>query len=946
MSSEAPHERIQSQELTKFCLLDVGSTTTKAILFQKTGRWKYTRAEAPTTVEKPFEDVTFGVLNALRTLEQMTGQRLVEHDRPTVACFSTSSAGGGLAIVVAGLVRDVTASSAERVALGAGAIIQDIIALDDGRTPYKKVELLKTRRPDMVLLAGGFEGGAVFGPVFLAELLEQSDIRPKLSPTLKLPVIYAGNTGARKYVEELLGERFLFCAQPNIRPASSRENLEPARNAIHDVFMDHVMSRAPGYERYSEWVAAPIMPTPAAVAELLSLVSADMDARLLAIDIGGATTDIFTAERGKVFRTVSANLGMSYSILNVVKQSGLAAVRDLLGFDIGDTVLYDLIGNKFLHPTSLPETPQAVRIECAVASLAIREAVREHFKVLDNVALSRSGEALGWSSFKKSRSHQSTNRGEINFDGYDLVVGSGGKLSHSPRDTAAAILINALNPARPVDLAVDSVFMFPQLGVLARSDRALALELFYDIGLVQLGRLIPGVGKPKPKTTAFEIIAGDTRRDIPCGEVAFVDAGGDSALRIKSRRLKVDSKAINEDIAGGRLIVDARGRPEQGCCPWFLSDDYEPTRRDETSAVRDRIFRGRIIEKRHLAIAGEVFVAAGDTVGPDVVIARSTRVFRRPFFMNIAERLGMKPEDLSGALTKQIGDAILPGDILAEYKPSVPAGKPITGLPFSANILAEMKSKFSDPKRYRSQVSGVLEKILPNGTVIVRERLDYAKGGKTINVVEELGIAFDKFDRVVCCEVGQDVEQGQVLASLGPPDMITAKRCQSPVRGRVREINTEYGLIILEPMLEELQVDAWVPGKVQSVSDRGAEIELQGTMIPGVWGTGPQVHGPLRRDTEASGAILVRDTVTADDLARFESVRAAGLIVAGLHLGDWESVGPSFSVVVTGQFGAERFDDHVREGLSNHEGRQTSLDPTTQLRAGVIRPRIILPDTD
>ena len=418
-----------------------------------------------------------------------------------------------------------------------------------------------------------------------------------------------------------------------------------------------------------------------------------------------------------------------------------------------------------------------------------------------------------------------------------------------------------------------------------------------------------------------------------------------TARRASSRfGSKLTSKSITEKVAGDRLILDARGRPAQDGCPWFLPDDYSVSRRDVSSAVGDRIFRGGIVEDRHLAIAGEVFVAEGDRVDPETLIARSTRVFRRPFFMNIAERLGMKPEELPAALTKQIGDAILPGDILAEYKPGVPAGKSITGLPFSANILAEMRAKFRDPKRYRSQVSGVLEKILPNGTVVVRERLDYAKGGKTINVVEELGIAFDKFARVVCCEVGQDVEVGQVLASLGPPDMITAKRCQSPVRGRVREINAEYGLIILEPMLEELQINAWVPGKVLSVSDRGAEVELQGTMIPGVWGTGSQVHGPMLHTTVEMGAILVRDTVSGDDLKQFEVAGAAGLIVAGLHLGDWESVAPSFSVVMTGQFGAERFDESVREALSGHEGRQTSLDPTTQLRAGVIRPRIILPD--
>ena len=136
----APEAPDSGMDLSRFCVIDIGSTTTKAILFvRKDDAWSFTRAEDATTVEKPYEDVTFGVLNALRRLEKMTGETLVADGKPSVTCLSTSSAGGGLAIVVAGLMRDVTTRSAERVALGAGCVIQDIISLDDGRTPYKKV---------------------------------------------------------------------------------------------------------------------------------------------------------------------------------------------------------------------------------------------------------------------------------------------------------------------------------------------------------------------------------------------------------------------------------------------------------------------------------------------------------------------------------------------------------------------------------------------------------------------------------------------------------------------------------------------------------------------------------------------------------------------------------------------------------------------------------------
>ncbi|MEN6403659.1 MAG: glutamate mutase L, partial [Armatimonadia bacterium] len=149
---------------------DCGSTTTKAILIERRGD-EYrlvTRGEAPTTVEAPFEDVTVGVLNAIAEVEELSGRKLLENGRiirpaqdnvGTDLYLSTSSAGGGLQIVVVGLVKRLTAESAQRAALGAGAIVMDALALDDGRLPHQRIERLRQLRPDMVLISGGVDGG-------------------------------------------------------------------------------------------------------------------------------------------------------------------------------------------------------------------------------------------------------------------------------------------------------------------------------------------------------------------------------------------------------------------------------------------------------------------------------------------------------------------------------------------------------------------------------------------------------------------------------------------------------------------------------------------------------------------------------------------------------------------------------------------------------------------
>ena len=135
---------MKEKEPRRILATDCGSTTTKAILIEKKGD-EYrliVRGEAPTTVEAPFEDVTKGVLNAVMEVEELSKVRILDgeeimkevKDGEGVDFYvSTSSAGGGLQMMVAGVVLTMTAESAARAALGAGAIVMDVIASNDGR---------------------------------------------------------------------------------------------------------------------------------------------------------------------------------------------------------------------------------------------------------------------------------------------------------------------------------------------------------------------------------------------------------------------------------------------------------------------------------------------------------------------------------------------------------------------------------------------------------------------------------------------------------------------------------------------------------------------------------------------------------------------------------------------------------------------------------------------
>ncbi|MCK5358862.1 MAG: glutamate mutase L, partial [Elusimicrobiales bacterium] len=311
---------MENKDLNVIIATDCGSTTTKAILIEKKGdTYRQTfRGEAPTTVEAPFEDVTKGVLNAITEVEELSGRKLLDGekiilpsdgDKGADVYVSTSSAGGGLQMMVAGAVKAMTGESAQRCALGAGAIVMDVLASNDGRADYEKIERIRQLRPDMILLSGGTDGGTVTHVVELGQFIKAADPKPRLGASYKLPIIYAGNTKAQPQIKDLLGDNTALIIAENIRPSLERENLMPARHKIHDIFLEHVMQQAPGYPKLMDMVSAPIMPTPAAVGTMTQKFAKANNYDVLAVDIGGATTDVFSVFSEIFNRTVSANLG-------------------------------------------------------------------------------------------------------------------------------------------------------------------------------------------------------------------------------------------------------------------------------------------------------------------------------------------------------------------------------------------------------------------------------------------------------------------------------------------------------------------------------------------------------------------------------------------------------------------------------------------------------------
>ena len=564
---------------------DCGSTTTKAILIQFIdNQYRLTyRGEAPTTVEAPFEDVTRGVLNSILELEELSNRKILENetiispskdDKGVDIYISTSSAGGGLQMMVGGVVKNMTGESAQRAALGAGAIVMDVLASNDGRLYHEKVKRIRQLRPDMILLSGGIDGGTVSHVVELSEILEAANPKPRLGLNYKLPVIYAGNNKAIDDISKRLSKITDLTIVDNIRPTLDKENLKPSRDKIHDLFMEHVMAQAPGYKKLMSWTNAPIMPTPGAVGEIIKKIAKNTKKSVVGVDIGGATTDVFSVFEGKFNRTVSANLGMSYSVCNVLAEAGYENVLRWIPFNIDTNDLTNRISNKMIRPTTIPQTLDGLIFEQAIA----REALRLSFVQHRDFAVELKGvqkERTISDAFDQSVSGESL----VNMNKLDMIVGSGGVLSHAPRrNQAARMLIDSFLPEGVTELAVDSIFMMPQLGILSTIHQDAAVQVFEKDCLIRLGTCIaPFNGTSEGKILDYSININNEmiKGSLKSGEIKVIEADYDAYEAVLEPAKGFDvgagkNEILKTNLYGGEvgIILDGRGRN-----PFSISND-------------------------------------------------------------------------------------------------------------------------------------------------------------------------------------------------------------------------------------------------------------------------------------------------------------------------------------------------------------------------------------
>lgn len=574
---------VSKGDIQSILATDCGSTTTKAILIEKRdGVFRLiVRGEAPTTVEAPVEDVTQGVLNAVSEVQELAGRQILTDDGKAIIkpvtngkgvdlYVSTSSAGGGLQMMVTGVVKTMSGESATRAALGAGAIVMDVLATNDGRLPYQKIQRIRHLRPDMILLSGGVDGGTTSHVVELAEIIAAASPKARLGAGYELPVLYSGNKDAQQLIKERLQSRVALDIADNLRPTLEKENLMPTRQKIQHLFLEHVMSHAPGYPHLMELTDEDIMPTPGAVGDIMQLISKRKGLTVVGADIGGATTDVFSVFSGIYNKSVSANYGMSYSISNVFAEAGLENIMRWVPFEMDERDLRNRVKNKMIRPTTIPSLIEELMVEQACAREALRLSFDQHRSLAVGLKGIQQERTIG-DVFDQSMTGETL----VNLKDLNMLIGSGGVLSHAPRrQQTAMMLIDSFLPEGITQLTVDSIFMMPQLGVLAKVHEEAALSVFERDCLIYLGTCVAPTGNVKRDEAVLDFTLTKANgekisKTLKGGELNVVPlAVGETAkLFVKPKwgfdMGNGDGREMESEVHGGvvGLIFDTRGRP-------------------------------------------------------------------------------------------------------------------------------------------------------------------------------------------------------------------------------------------------------------------------------------------------------------------------------------------------------------------------------------------------
>ncbi len=549
--------------------IEIGTVSTRVILFDVVeGRYRFLgQGSVPTTMGSPINDVSVGVKAALDQLHDITGRVLFNADGQLIvpsqpngsgidACVATVSVGPPLKVVAIGLLEDVSAESAKNLASTTYAQVVEIMSMNDGHATVARLDRILQLHPDLIIVAGGIEGGATKSVI---DLLEAVGLGCYLMPKEQRPeVLYAGNSVLTKQVQDSIGTLVNLHVAPNVRPSYESEQLTPSQPALAQIYRLVRSRQIRGIQEVDLWTGNHLLPAATAFGRTIRYISkeyANTHKGVMGIDVGASAITVASAFSGDLRLSIHPGLGLGENLPEILK---LCSVDDILRWmpaDVSDKFVRDYIYNKALYPTSIPMTSVELATEQAIACQAMLLAVGQASKAYPSDLPGTMPGLLPW---------------------FEPIIASGSVLTKAPsRNQALMMVLNGLQPTGVTTIALDRNNLAASLGATASVTPLLTIQSLDATNFVNLCTIISAVGNAPPGTVILRVkMTGEdgteSEQEVKYGSlVVFKLPIGQAGTLHLTPLHKFDvgmggfGRGGTVKVIGGLMgvVIDARGRP-------------------------------------------------------------------------------------------------------------------------------------------------------------------------------------------------------------------------------------------------------------------------------------------------------------------------------------------------------------------------------------------------
>jgi hypothetical protein len=544
-------------------IADIGSDSTQVTLVDLVDQ-NYrlvARAASPSTFDAPDHDPTTAIFRAVREIEATTSRTLLRGDDLITpqneagdgvdGVVATTSATGPIGVAVAGLSKAGSVRSARHAARSTYTTLIDTIALDEGGTQIgQHVLALHGHKPDVIVLAGGTEGGSVTANQRLAQIVKLLATHSDHAPL----VIFAGNSAAADQVRQQIGEAAKVEVVDNLLPLPNQPRIEPVRSILRRYYNEQKTAKLPGADHLRKLRATRLGSAIEDQSLMVRFLAQRFGRNVLSVSVDGAATACLLASDSHYSEAIFGQLGLRHGALAVLDERGVDNIARWLPFAIDEPTLRNRLLNRVLRPRQVPTDLDDLLLDYAI----LREALSTAYTAL---------------------------RDERPRAPFDLVI-AGGAMADAPRPGLAALaLLDALQPTihdsdLAINLYLDQFGLLAASGALAHLDTDAAACLLEQDGLnnLPLATVIVPHGEIAAGKNMVEVelrpVRGDAiKRTVKAGEIARLPLG--RGKRATLRIQPVSGVAIGHNQAGTEVlsdeaaivgsalgvIIDARPRP-------------------------------------------------------------------------------------------------------------------------------------------------------------------------------------------------------------------------------------------------------------------------------------------------------------------------------------------------------------------------------------------------